>query len=312
MRNLQIAIVLAVVAMALIVQPTSSYYRLLFAQIAISALLAISFDVCLGFAGMLTMGTATFFGLGAYVFYYALGGWSVDLLLALLVAEAAVLAAALPLGYLAVQLSGPGFFILTLLLVSVVFQLAQTWRFATGGDDGFALDPSVFKLFGMAITAQTRYVLTIVLFACGYLLTALLLRSPLGLLCRGVRENEFRMELLGYSSRGIKLIAFCWSALVAGLAGIGYALSIEHVHSGLFHWTLSGQAMLWAFFGGVGTLLGPSLGAALLVPFEDYVGSYIGYPRLFTGVLLIAVVLLMGRRGLFGLLTKLQSRARPD
>ncbi len=99
--------------------------------------------------------------------------------------------------------------------------------------------------------------------------------------------------------------------MVAGLAGIAYTASIEHVHSGLFHWSMSGQAMLWAFFGGVGTVFGPILGAALLVPFEDFVGSVFGYPRLFTGILLVAVVLLMGKEGIVGLIAKLKSGLWP-
>jgi branched-chain amino acid transport system permease protein len=307
-KNSHLVIVAAMVLFALVFLPSASYFRLLFAQIAISALLAIAFDVCLGFGGMLTMATALFFGLAAYCFSYALQLLPIDVLGAIAVTQAVVLVVGAIVGALAVRLSGPGFFVFTLLVVSVAQTVAQNWREVTGGDDGLTLDPSLFSLLGHSLSPYGRYVLTLALFAVGYVLTAALTRSPFGTLLQGVRDNAFRVELLGFNARAIKLIAFCWAAMLAGLGGIGYALAIEHIHSGLFAWTVSGQAMLWAFLGGVGTLLGPVIGAALIVPFEDYAGSLVGYPRIFTGILLVLVVLTMRRAGLLGVWAKVASR----
>jgi branched-chain amino acid transport system permease protein len=310
-KNCHLFVVAAMLLLAWIFLPSGSYFRLLFAQIAISALLAIAFDVCLGFGGMLTMATSLFFGLAAYCFSYALQLLPIDVIGAIALTQAVVLVVGAIVGALAVRLSGPGFFVFTLLIVSVAQTVAQNWRQVTGGDDGLALDPSLFWMLGHRLTPYGRYVLTLALFGVGYFLTAALMRSPFGTLLQGVRDNAFRVELLGFNARAIKLIAFCWGAMLAGLSGIGYALAIEHIHSGLFAWTVSGQAMLWAFLGGVGTLLGPVIGAALVVPFEDYAGSIVGYPRIFTGALLVLVVLTMRRAGLLGLWAKLSSRSPP-
>ncbi len=309
-----IVLVLAVLALVALFPSSETYWRQLISQIGASALLAVSFDVSLGFTGMLTMGTALFFGLGAFVFAYALLLNGVDVIGGIVVAEAGVLTAAVLTGALAVRLRGPSFFVLTLLVVSVAQNLAQNWRALTNGDDGFALDPEIFTLFGHKLTSLGRYYFGLAVFAFGYLATVILVRSPFGLLMRSVRENDFRVELLGLNPYVIKLAAFCWSAQLAGLAGIIYAASIAHVHAGLFDPSISGQALLWGFFGGVGTLAGPIFGAAVLVPFEDYMSTYIGYPKLFTGIALIVIVLAMRRQGILGLLDRgavLLARPKP-
>jgi branched-chain amino acid transport system permease protein len=308
MRKSHLILVLALLILGWVFVPADSYFRSLFAQIAVSALLAIAFDVCLGFGGMLTMATALLFGFGAYCFYYALQLPAFGLLTGILLAEAAVILLAIIIGVLAVRLSGPGFFVFTLLIVAVSQTIAQNWREVTGGDDGVAVDATLFSLLGYPLTADNRYAVALLLLGIGYFSTAALMRSPFGTLLQGVRDNEFRVELLGFNARAIKLLAFAWAAFVAGLAGIGYVLAIEHIHSGLFAWTISGQAMLWAFLGGVGTLIGPVIGAALVVPLEDYVGSLVPYPRIATGLLLVVVVLTMRRAGLLGIWTNVAQK----
>ena len=281
---------------------SETYWRLLICQIGSSALLAISFDICLGFAGLLTMATALFSGLGAFIFAYVLQVHGIDIVAGVIATELAVLVAAVLIGALAVRLRGPSFLVFTLLMVSAAQHLAQSWRGVTGGDDGFSLDSDIFTLFGAQLSSIGRYYFALAVFALGYFSTVAIVRSPLGLLMRSVRENDFRVELLGLNPYVIKMVAFSWGALLAGLAGIIYAATIGHVDAGLFDPNVSGQAMLWGFFGGVGTLAGPMIGAAVLVPFEDYMSTYIGYPKLFTGVFLVVIVLTMRREGVLGLL----------
>ena len=84
-------------------------------------------------------------------------------------------------------------------------------------------------------------------------------------------------------------------------------MAFQHVHTGLLHWTVSVDALLYAFFGGVGTLVGPLLGVTLLLPFEDFMSTWVGYPRFFTGILLVVVVL-VHREGLMGLFNALLQR----
>jgi branched-chain amino acid transport system permease protein len=304
MKRSHVIVVSIVLALLVVFPSANTYWRLLTIQIALSALLAISFDVCLGFTGMLTMGTALYFGLGAFVFSYVLRIDGIDVLGALVITEAGVLLAALITGALAVRLRGPSFLIITLILVTAIQYLAQNWRSVTNGDDGITLDPATFTVFGRQLTSIGRYYFGLGVCALGYFSTVAVMRSPLSLLMRSVRENDFRVELLGLNPYAIKMIAFCWAALIAGLAGVAYATALGHVHAGLFSPAISSQAMLWAFFGGVGTLFGPLVGAAVLVPFEDYMSSFFGYPRLFTGILLVTIVLAMHRQGVLGLLDR--------
>jgi len=302
-----LALVAAALAALFVARPDSSYLQLLVTQIALNALLAISFDICLGYAGMLSLATALYYGLGAYAFAYALQGLGVDIIGALIIAEAFVIAVAAVTGFLAVRLKGASFLVITLLLVTAFHALAQNWKPVTGGDDGLVLASRIFRLLSYQLMPVDRYYFVLALFAIGFFATALLAASPLGRLMRSVKENDFRSEMLGYDPRAIKLAAFTWASALAGLAGAGYAVAFQHVHTGLFHWTVSVDALLYAFFGGVGTLVGPLLGVTLLLPLEDFMSTQVGYPRLFTGILLVVVVL-VHREGLMGLLNALLQR----
>lgn len=295
-------VIVAVVLVGLAAMPpASNYWQLLITQVGQFGLLAIAFDICLGFTGMLSLATALFYGLGAYFFAYALKLLGLDVLGGTVVAVVCTMAAAMATGALAVRLKGPSFLIMSLLLVTAVHAIAQNWKGITGGDDGLVLDPRLFRILGHAFVPVDRYYFGLGLFAIGFFASAALVASPLGRLMRSVKENDFRVEMLGYSAHAIKLIAFTWAAGLAALAGAGYAAAFQHVHTGLLHWTVSAEALLFGFFGGVGTLVGPALGAAIVLPFEDFMSSNVGYPRLFTGILLVVMVL-VHRDGVMGLI----------
>jgi branched-chain amino acid transport system permease protein len=305
--RIYLGLVAATLVALAIVPPHSNYLQLLITQIGLNALLAISFDICLGFTGMLSLATALYYGIGAYVFAYALQGLGVDVIVALIIAEACVIVVATVTGFLAVRLKGASFLVISLLLVTACHALAQNWKPITGGDDGLVLDPGIFRLFSYQFVPVDRYYFGLALFAIGFYATALLIASPLGRLMRSVKENDFRSEMLGYNPRAIKLVAFVWAGALAGLAGAGYAVAFQHVHTGLLHWTVSVDALLYAFFGGIKTLVGPLLGVTLLLPLEDFMSTWVGYPRLFTGILLVIVVL-VHREGLIGLFNALLQR----
>ncbi|MFO1188169.1 MAG: branched-chain amino acid ABC transporter permease [Alphaproteobacteria bacterium] len=302
-----LVIVAVVVAGFAAMPPASNYWQLLITQIGMFGLLAIAFDICLGFAGMLSLATALFYGLGAYGFAYALKALGLDVICGAVVAVAFAMVAALLTGSLAVRLKGPSFLIMSLLLVTAVHAIAQNWKGITGGDDGLVLDPQLFRALGHAFVPIDRYYFGLALFAIGFFSTAALVASPLGRLMRSVKENDFRAEMLGYSARAIKLAAFTWAAGLAGLAGAGYAAAFQHVHTGLLHWTVSAEALMFGFFGGIGTLVGPVVGAAIVLPFEDFMSSKVGYPRLFTGILLVVMVL-VHRDGVLGLVKAVVAR----
>jgi branched-chain amino acid transport system permease protein len=299
-------VIAAVLFFLVLIPPSTQYVQLLISEIVGYGLLAIAFDVCFGFTGLLSLATALYFGLGAYFFVFSLETLGADILGSMLISMVVVLGIAALTGVIAVQLRGAAFLVLTMILVTASYGLAQAWKHITGGDDGLVLDLSLFQSFGRQFTPNDRYRFSLSLFALGFFLTIALVRSPLGRLFRTVKENQFRLELLGYSATAIKLIAFCWAALLAAVAGIIYCTTFQHVHTGLFHWSVSANSLIWAFFGGLGSLSGPLLGVSVLLPFENYMGSVIGYPRLFSGLLLIGVVL-VNKNGLVGIVLGLSS-----
>jgi branched-chain amino acid transport system permease protein len=304
-----LALVAAVLAVLFALPPTTNYLQLLISEIVSYALLAVAFDVCLGFTGLLSLATALYFGLGAYFFVFGLQVVGLGVGAATALAVALVLCVAAVTGRIAVQLRGPAFLVVTLILVTAAYALAQSWKAVTGGDDGLVLDPALFKMLDIQFTSVHRYRFSLVVFAIGFFLTVALIHSPLGRLFRSVKENEFRLELLGYNPRIIKLVAFCWAAMLAALAGAIYCVAFQHVHTGLFYWSISANALMWAFFGGLGSLIGPVLGVTILLPFESFMSPLVGYPRLFTGVVLMIIVL-VHRGGVVGALSAVAGRLK--
>ncbi len=284
--------------------PESSYYQLYVADLALYSLLAVSFDVTFGFAGMLSLAQALFFGASAYTIGWLLLSAHVDLALAIPAALLVTAVIAAATGYVAVRGGNHGLLILTLIFVTVAYTWAQNHRELTGGDDGLILAGEPFRFFGVDLTSLGRYRLSLGCFAVAFAISAYLMWSPFGRVLRAIKENELRAEFVGYDTKWIKIAAFTLSGLIAAAAGTIYTITFQHVHTGLLHWTVSASALVWAFFGGLGTLAGPVLGTVLIRPFEDLTGAWIGHPKFFTGLILLAMVL-VARSGVLGLLLQI-------
>jgi branched-chain amino acid transport system permease protein len=307
--NALLLVIAAALSLLFLIPPSTHYMQLVITEIVGYALVAIAFDLCFGFTGLLSLATALYFGLGAYFFVFGLKVVGMGIGASMIVSIVVVLGIGALTGAIAVQLRGAAFLVLTIILVTASYGLAQAWKHITGGDDGLVLEPALFHGLDRQFTPTDRYRLALSLFAVGFFATVALVRSPVGRLFRTVKQNEFRLELLGYSATTIKLIAFCWAAVLAAMGGIIYCVTFQHVHTGLFHWSVSANALIWAFFGGLGSLTGPLIGVTVLLPFEDYMGSILGYPRLFSGLLLIAVVLI-NKEGLAGIVVNVSNLFR--
>lgn len=293
-------ICLAAIVLA-VLPPESAYLRLYLCDLALFGLLAVSFDVTFGFGGMLNLGQAMFFGLAAYVIGWLLLSNGVDLAYAV---PAAILVATLfatIVGFVAVRGSNHSLLILTLIFVTVSYTWAQNQRDLTGGDDGLILAGASFRLFGYDILAIGRYRLSMLSFSFVFALTLYLMWSPFGRVLRAIKENTLRADFLGYDTVLVRVAAFSLGGFIAGTAGVIYAISFQHVHTGQLHWTVSASALVWAFFGGLGTLAGPVLGVLIIRPFEDLTALWVGHPKFFTGLLLVVMVL-VNRFGVLGLL----------
>lgn len=281
---------------ALIVAPhvLGTFQRVLLTEILIWGLFAIAFDVLYGYTGMLSFGQATFFGFGSYALTLAIlrGGTGVWLAL-FLGLVASTLAAAL-IGFVAVRVRGHYFVIITVIFSLVFFFWALNWSWLTGGDDGLSIKVPALSLGWWEVSLYdpvANYYFVLAFCTVSFLLCRRLMHSPLGRIFVSIRENEDRARLLGYHVERFKLLAFVISGALSGLAGALYSLTFRYANAGLMHWTVSGEAVVWTLVGGAGSLVGPVLGAGLLVTFSDYVSAWIENYKIIIGVVIVLVVL---------------------
>lgn len=281
---------------ALIAAPhvLGTFQRVLLTEILIWGLFAVAFDVLYGYTGMLSFGQATFFGFGSYALTLAIlwGGTGVwpALFLGLV---ASTLAAAL-IGFVAVRVRGHYFVIITVIFSLVFFFWALNWSWLTGGDDGLSIKVPALSLGWWEVSLYdpvANYYFVLAFCTVSFLFCRRLMHSPLGRIFVSIRENEDRARLLGYHVERFKLLAFVISGALSGLAGALYSLTFRYANAGLMHWTVSGEAVVWTLVGGAGSLVGPVLGAGLLVTFSDYVSAWIENYKIIIGVVIVLVVL---------------------
>jgi branched-chain amino acid transport system permease protein len=292
---------------ALIVLPflMSDYPRALVAEIFIFAIFAMSLDLLLGFTGLMSLGHAAFFGLGAYA--VAILGVQFGLNAWLGVAAGVVIAGAgaALIGFFCVRTGGIPFLMLTLAFSQLVFSVALKWRDLTGGSDGMAIaEQPTFLGFSLS-KSLPMYFMTLCFFVLAYWSLRRLLNSPLGHAFVGIRENEPRMMAIGYPTRAYKLIAFTIAGAVAGLAGGLYAIFNGFISSDAVYWTASGDILIMTMLGGAGTLIGPALGTAVFLLMKNVASSYSEHWLSIIGVTFICCVMFFPG-GLWGSLQKIQ------
>ncbi len=272
------------------------------------ALFACAFNLLLGFAGLLSFGHAAFFGGAAYVCGYLCKekGWSPELGILAGTATAALLGWLF--GSIAIRRSGIYFAMITLALAQLVFFLALQLPF-TGGEDGLQGIPRG-KLLGLIDLSDnlSMYFFVFGVFMAGFLLIYRTIHSPFGQILKAIRENEPRAISLGYDVHKYKLLAFVISAALAGMAGATKALVFQLASLTDAHWHMSGEVVLMTLLGGLGTILGPAVGAMTIVTLEtqlaDKVGSWV---TVIIGAIFVICVLAF-RRGIVGEFTALRQR----
>jgi branched-chain amino acid transport system permease protein len=275
-------------------------------RVLIFALAATSLNFILGYGGMVALGHAAFFGAGAYVVAmlsvqgvsHALIAWPV----AMLVAGAL----AFVIGLISLRTRGVYFIMITLAFAQMVFYLFISLR-QYGGEDGINLTgPSVLPGLNLADDRTFYYVVLVVVLACLWWLNRLI-QARFGQALQGIRENESRMEALGYPVFRIKLLAFVIAGVMAGLAGALLASHNQFVSPSLMHWTASANLIIMVIVGGIGLRYGGLVGAAVMLWLEEVLRLYTDYWHLPLGVLLLAIVL-FAPRGLAGLFKKAGTR----
>lgn len=286
----------------------STYYLGLVIQMMIFALFAMSLDLLIGYAGMASLGHAAYFGVAAYTTgLVALRlGWNVWFALPAGLLLAAVTATLF--GLLALRTRGSYFLMITLALSQVVWGIAFGWRTLTGGDDGLPDVPRPNLDLPWSLTDSTPFYYFVLVFAAiGTLLLMRIVASPFGHALRGIRESETRMLALGYNVWRYKLVAFVLAATFAGLAGCLYVYYNRFVSPDYLHVARSAEVLLMVILGGAGTLIGPALGAALIVLLQNIVSGYTERWLIVLGVVYVLVALL-APRGLVGFVRDLHAK----
>ena len=261
------------------------YYKYLATELIIWGLLAISLDLLIGYTGLPSFGHAVFFGVPAYVFgIVAVRSDSFGL--AVLSAIAAIATISALVGYFATRTGGVGYIIVTLLCSFAVFILTFVWTPLTGGENGLYI-PEKFSTANWS--PDVRYLLVATIGVAVWALASKLVGSGYGLVLRGIKANEQRMQAMGYDVQRAKFQITVVSGAIAGLAGVLYAVVVRTLSADLVGPELSTEIVIWVLLGGAQTLLGPIFGAALFISLKQILNTVTAYPILL-GLLFISVV----------------------
>ena len=299
-----------IILLALALIAPAFIYPVFLMKVLCFALFACAFNLLLGYVGLLSFGHAAFFGTAAYVSAHVVKVWAWPTELGILAGTAAAAVLGLAFGILAIRRAGIYFAMITLALAQMIYFFALQAPF-TGGEDGIQGVPrrAIFGLLEIRNDLVFYYVV-LAIFLAGFFLIYRAIHSPFGQVLKAIRENEPRAISLGYDVDRYKLLAFVLSAALAGLAGATKAIVFQLASLTDVIWQTSGEAVLMTLIGGVGTVLGPVVGAAIVVAMQNYLAQTGEWVLVIQGVIFVVVVLAF-RRGIVGELAALARRWRP-
>jgi branched-chain amino acid transport system permease protein len=303
-RWVTLAVAAAAVAFPLVAQPLGWDFYIGFAsRIMIYALAASSLNLVLGYGGMVSFGHAAFVGAGAYTvaILMAEGVASAWIAWPLAVVLAGALAAAI--GAVCLRTRGVYFIMITLAFAQMIYYVAVGMR-AYGGEEGLNLAARSAVGFGLDLKDDvTFYYVVLAILAAALFALRRAMGARFGRVIEAIRENETRMEAIGFPTYRYKLVCFALGGAVAGLAGALLANQNSYVNPNLLYWPQSGSLMIMVILGGVGYLYGGLIGAVALLVLEELVSGYTIHWQLGVGAVLLAIVL-FAPQGLAGLLAR--------
>ncbi|MGB6117037.1 MAG: branched-chain amino acid ABC transporter permease, partial [Mesorhizobium sp.] len=252
---------------------------------------ACSFNLLLGYTGLLCFGHAMFFGGAAYVTGYILKSTGLSVELAILAGGASAGLLGLFIGYLTKERLGIQFAMITLAFSQLIFFFFLRAPF-TGGDDGMQSIPRN-ALFGFIDVSSnfTYYYVVLAISALAVLIYYRIVHSPYGEVLKAVRDNEARVESLGFHPEKVKLMAFVLSATMAGVAGATKATVFQFATLTDVSWAVSGEVILMTLLGGLGTLTGPAFGAAIIIWLNEHLAGFGEWALITQGVILLLVII---------------------
>ena len=289
----------AAIGLVLLLVAPHFFYPVMLAKVLCFALFAAAFNLLLGFAGLLSFGHAAFFGSAAYVTGYALQSLRLSAELGILAGTLVAALLGLVVGLLAIRRQGIYFAMITLALSQMVYFACLQAPF-TGGEDGLQGVPRrpLFGIIDMSSNMDVYY-LVLGVFCLGLFVIYRTVHSPFGQILKSIRENEDRAISLGYAAARYKLMAFVISAALSGLAGSTKVMVFQLASLTDVQWQMSGEVVLMAVLGGIGTMLGPLVGASIIVLLQNELAQIGSVSTIVQGAVFVVCVLLF-RRGIVG------------
>jgi branched-chain amino acid transport system permease protein len=302
-RNAVAALVVAgLLLLPLYSQASGNVFALtLFTRIVIFALAASSLNLVMGYGGMMSFGHAAYLGIGGYAVgilaFEGIGSGFIQWPVALVVSALF----ALVIGALSLRTRGVYFIMITLAFAQMAYYVASSLS-RYGGDDGL----TIYKRsdFGGLINLSSRVQFYYLCLGClfgGLYLIRRIVTSRFGMVVRGARSNEARMQAIGFPVTRYRLVCFVIAGTICGLAGALFANNTDFISPSVMYWTRSGDLMVMVILGGMGSLFGPVLGAIVYLALEELLSRITEYWALIMGPLLLLVVV-FGRGGIMGLL----------
>jgi branched-chain amino acid transport system permease protein len=297
-------VVMAVLIAAPLMLP--EFWRRFLTEVLIWGLLAMSSDLLIGYTGMVSFGHSAFFGLGMYGAAGALIAFSPpNLWLAILFGLAGAAASALFVAYFSTRLRDIYFAITTLIFSQIFYVIIFTWTRVTGGENGLIFNrPHLWipLIYDARFTSTTMHWFVLAVVAGSYLILRRVTQSPFGMVLQSIRENEPRTRAIGYPVAQYKMVSVMLSGLFAGLAGVLYAVQNEFAAPNFVFFLTSGETVIYNVMGGIGTLVGPIVGAGFFQLMRELLARFFGdqFPYLIPlGIIFIAMIIFLPQ-GLLG------------
>jgi len=292
------AVVIAILIVAPLILP--EFWRRFLTEVLIWGLLAMSSDLLIGYTGMISFGHSAFFGLGMYGAAGAL--LLVDppnLWLAILCGLAGAAGAALFVAYFSTRLRDIYFAITTLIFSQIFYVIIFTWTRVTGGENGLIFTRphlTIPFLYDARFTTTTMHWFVLTVVTASYLILRRVTRSPFGMVLQSIRENEPRTRAIGYPVERYKIVSVMLSGLFAGLAGVLYAVQNQFAAPDFVYFLTSGDTVMYNVIGGIGTLVGPIVGAGFFQLMRELMARLFGdqFPYLIPlGMIFIAMIIFL-------------------
>ena len=281
-------------------------------EILVFGLFAMSYNLTLGYTGVISFGHAAFFGVGAYVTAICLKYFSLPLEVSIILGAFSAAAAGVLIAFLALQRTGAYQAVITLSMSMVFYYVAHMWVSVTGGHDGMTGIPALKLSLGIPLTGASgnKYYFILAIFLLCVFLQWRIINSPFGKVMEAARENDQRAQTCGYNTYWVKWSAFILSAFFSGVAGTLFLVFLEFCDVHILFWMTSGTVLVITLFGGTSTFLGPFIGALVFLAMKDGLSRYIEHWEVFTGFFFVAIILFLPKGIMGSILTALAPKPK--